>query len=53
MRPHTHRRFSSNEGTVPAAVATRLAQPGLRVRVATSAPSTTRLVVVAMPETVA
>ena len=54
LRPcwrQTHRRFSSNDGTVPIAVATTLAQPGAIVRVDTSRPSTTRLVVVATIDT--
>ena len=48
---HTHRRLSSNDGTVPTAVATTLAHAGDAVRVATSTPSTVRLVTVAIPET--
>lgn len=45
--------MSSKEGTVPAAVATMLAQPGLRLRVATRVPRMRRLVEVEMTETVA
>jgi hypothetical protein len=51
--PHTHRRFSSKDGTVPTAVATTLAQPSGIDPVATSAPSTVRLTVVEISETVA
>ena len=51
VSPQTHRRFSSNEGTVPIAVATTLAQPAGRVLVATNSPSTARLVVVAIADT--
>ena len=49
--PHTHRRLSSNEGTVPIAVAITLAHPGVARSVATNTPSTIRLVVVAIADT--
>jgi hypothetical protein len=53
VRPQTQRRFSSNDGTVPSAVAVTLAQAALMAPVATSTPSTERLAVVEMAETVA
>ena len=47
----THRRLSSNDGTVPAAVATTLAHPGAITRPATSTPRTVRLTVVETADT--
>src|SRR5207245_2331078 len=38
--PHTHRRLSSNDGPMPALVATTLAHPAASAPVATSTPST-------------
>jgi hypothetical protein len=43
--------LSSNEGTVPTAVATTLDQPAGEAKTPTSTPSTRRLVVVAMTDT--
>src|SRR5438270_23210 len=51
--PHTQRRLSSKEGTVPTATATTLAQEAPRTPVATRNPSTVRLVAVATPDTAA
>ena len=53
VRPQTQRRFSSNDGTVPTAVATTLAHPAASVAVATRPPSTHMLTPVEMTETVA
>jgi hypothetical protein len=50
-RPHTQRRFSSNDGTVPTAVATTLDHPAGAANPPTSTPSTTRLVVVDTSDT--
>jgi hypothetical protein len=48
---HTQRRFSSNDGTVPAAVATTFAHPAASPSTPTRIPSNIRLVVVATTET--
>lgn len=50
-RPHTQRRFSSNDGTVPTAVATTLDHAAGAANPPTSTPSTTRLVVVDTSDT--
>jgi hypothetical protein len=47
----TQRRLSSNEGTVPTAVAATLAAPPREWRTPTTTPSTARLVAVETPET--
>ena len=52
VRRHTHRRFNSNDGNVPTAVAMTLAMPAGMAVVLTSTPSTVRLVVVAISDTV-
>ena len=49
----TQRRLSSNDGTVPTAVATTLAAAAPTPTTPTSRPNVTRLVVVATPETAA
>src|SRR5262249_40940630 len=51
LLPHTQRRFSSNDGTVPAAVATTFAHPAGRPSTPTRSPSKVRLVAVATAET--
>ena len=48
----TQRRLSSNDGTVPTAVATTLASTALTPKSPTRTPSTVRLVTVLIPETV-
>ena len=52
VRRQTQRRLSSNDGTVPTAVAMTLATPAGIAVVLTSTPSTVRLVAVATSETV-
>src|SRR5438270_8197676 len=52
VRRQTHRRLSSNDGTVPAAVAMTFAQPAGTAAVNTSAPSTAMLTAVETTETV-
>lgn len=51
-RPQTQRRFSSNDGTVPTAVASTLDHAAGAANPPTSTPSTTRLVVVETIDTV-
>ena len=53
LTPQTHRRFSSNDGTIPAAVATTLAGAGRIVPLATSTVRMLMLVVVATTEVAA
>jgi hypothetical protein len=50
---HTHRRLSSNEGTVPMAVAATLAHPAGALTTPTSKPRTVKLVAVEIAETAA